>query len=60
MKTEWLIWKRKTATPAKKRNRERCIRVGNPSTTQAICIFSAPVAKNARIRARFSGLQRAG
>src|SRR5580658_1784211 len=56
VKTSWSTLKRKMASPPKKRNRERCSSVGSPSTAHGICILSTPSAKNARIRARISGL----
>ena len=59
VKTSLSIWNKKMTSPPKKRKSERCNRVGNPSTAHGTCIFSMPFAKNARIRARFSGLQRA-
>src|SRR6266852_5843540 len=51
---------RKMASPPKKRNSERCSSIGSPSTAHGICILSTPSAKNARFRARFSGLHREG
>ncbi|KAH9983523.1 hypothetical protein BJV74DRAFT_849807, partial [Russula compacta] len=54
------ILNNKISRPQKKRNKDRCRRAGNPSTAQGICNLSTPSAKNARIRARFSGLHRGG
>ena len=60
MKTVWLTLNEKTRTPAKKRKGERCSRAGNVSTANGTRILSTPLEKNARIRARFSGLDRGG
>ena len=60
VKTVWFILKRKMRRPIKKRNREKCSIVGNPSTATEIRDLSTPSAKNVRIRARFSGLHRGG
>jgi hypothetical protein len=48
------------ASPAKKRNTERCSRVDNPSKIGVIGVTSTPLRKNACIRARFSGLHSVG
>src|SRR5712671_6058259 len=56
----WLMLNRKITRPQKNKNSERCNRAGNPSTTRGTCSSSTPLAKNARIRARFSGLCRTG
>src|SRR6266850_2803475 len=46
------------ARPAKKRDKERCRRMGNASTAQGRCSLSTPSAKNARICTRLCGLYR--
>jgi len=56
MNTVGLVFERYTRRPAKKRNRERCRREGNASTTAGTRKSSTPLEKNARMRARLCGL----
>jgi len=60
MNTDEWISERNTRRPAKKRNRERCRREGNASTTAGKCKSSTPLKKNARMRARLCRLYRGG
>jgi hypothetical protein len=56
VKTVTLILNRKTRRPAKKRRIEICSRDDNASITKGIWNVAVPLAKNARVRACFSGL----